>query len=163
MAGKPTSAKVKEIALWHTRDRGWAEIGYHFLIDRDGTVATGRAIEKVGAHVQGHNTGTIGISLLGGHGGAATDQFLDNFTAAQESALIALIAKLQGQYGKLAISGHNQYAAKACPCFDAPSWYRPAKYTAQATPKPLPATPIAKTAQSPWAAIFQAIAAMLKG
>jgi len=79
-AGKRTSEKVAEIKRWHVQDRGWNDIGYHYLIDRDGTVANGRALEKIGAHVAGHNTGTIGISLFGGHGSAETDMFHEHFT-----------------------------------------------------------------------------------
>jgi hypothetical protein len=68
MAGKPTSEKVAEVRRWHVQDRGWKDIGYHFLIDRDGTVAKGRPVEQVGAHTMDHNVGSIGISLFGGHG-----------------------------------------------------------------------------------------------
>jgi hypothetical protein len=130
MQGKPLSAKVAEIRRWHTdpqpKGRGWKDIGYHFLIDRDGTVATGRPIEQVGAHVQGHNTGTIGISLLGGHGGAADDRFEDHFTAAQEIALRDLLVKLKTEYLISKVTGHNDYAAKACPCFRVSRWLTPA-------------------------------------
>lgn len=122
-AEKRTSQKVAEIKRWHIQDRGWSDIGYHYLIDRDGTVANGRAIGRDGAHVQGHNTGTIGISLFGGYGSAETDAFLANFTPAQELALRRLITELQSVYGKVPVSGHNQYAAKACPGFNAPLWF----------------------------------------
>ena len=123
-SGKRTSEKVAEVKRWHVRDRGWSDIGYHFLIDRDGTVAKGRPLEKVGAHVQGRNTGTIGVSLFGGHGSAATDKFADHFTPAQEAALVKLLADLRKQYPTITrISGHNEFAAKACPGFNVPSWY----------------------------------------
>jgi N-acetylmuramoyl-L-alanine amidase len=126
-ASKRTSDKVREIKRWHTEKppggRGWADIGYHFLIDRDGTVAKGRDIARDGAHVQGHNAGTIGISLFGGHGSAETDQFADNFTPEQDAALRSLIGDLRKQYGNVPVTGHNQYAAKACPGFNAPAWF----------------------------------------
>ena len=135
MAGQSTAAKVAEIKRWHVQDNGWSDIGYHYLIDRDGTVATGRPIERDGAHVQGHNAGTIGISLFGGHGSAETDAFAENFTPDQERALAGLIDKLRAKYGNLALSGHNQYAAKACPGFNVPSWWagrsQPAETKAQ--------------------------------
>ena len=122
-AGRPTADKEAEVRKWHVQDRGWRDIGYHFLIDRDGTVATGRPLEEVGAHVKGHNTGTIGISLFGGHGGATTDKFEDNFTPEQDEALRNLIADLQNRFPSISkISGHNEYANKACPCFDVRSW-----------------------------------------
>ena len=124
MRGAKTSAKVAEIKLWHTRDRGWRDIGYHYLIDRDGTVATGRALDKIGAHVQGRNTGTIGVCLIGGHGSAETDQFAKHFTPGQERSLRKLIGDLRSAYPTIArVTGHNQFAAKACPGFNVPKWY----------------------------------------
>jgi len=121
--GKRTSDKVREIKRWHVRDRGWSDIGYHFLIDRDGTVAKGRDIARDGAHVQGRNKGTIGISLFGGHGSAETDKFSDHYTKEQEAALRNLISDLHKQFGKVPVTGHNQYAAKACPGFNVPKWF----------------------------------------
>ena len=83
----------------------------------------GRPLAQVGAHVQGHNTGTIGISLLGGHGGSAKDKFSDHFTVMQRAALLKLIDGLETQYPTIKkVSGHNQYAAKACPCFNVPKF-----------------------------------------
>ena len=122
--GKTTSAKVSEVKKWHTRDRGWSDIGYHFLIDRDGTVAKGRPIERDGAHVAGHNKGTIGVSLFGGHGSSADDKFADNFTSAQDAALHGLIDDLQVTYGPVPVTGHNEYAAKACPGFRVAAWLK---------------------------------------
>ena len=122
-ADRTSAEKVAEVRRWHTEERGWSDIGYHFLIDRDGTVIEGRPLERVGAHVKNHNTGTIGISLFGGHGGSAGDQFLDNFTEDQERALMQLIRQLQDNYPTITnVSGHNQYAAKACPTFSVPAW-----------------------------------------
>lgn len=122
-SGKSTKDKVDEIDRWH-RDRRFSEIGYHFLIDRDGTVAKGRSIERDGAHVAGHNKGTIGISLFGGHGSSADDKFADNFTSAQDTALHGLIDDLQITYGPVPVTGHNEYAAKACPGFRVAGWLK---------------------------------------
>jgi len=121
-ATKSTGQKVAEIRRWHVSERGWRDIGYHYLIDRNGTIATGRPLEQIGAHTQGRNTGSIGIALFGGHGSAETDQFSDHFTGAQDKALRDLIDRLQTQFGQLRISGHNEYAAKACPGFDVRKW-----------------------------------------
>jgi len=123
MEGKPTKDKVAEVRKWHMRDRGWKDIGYHFLIDRDGALALGRPIDQVGAHTQGHNTGTIGVSLFGGYDAAATDKFFDNFTQEQDKSLRALIAKLCNTYKITKVSGHNEYAQKACPGFNVPTWF----------------------------------------
>lgn len=119
---KSTKQKVAEVKRWHVVDRGWSDIGYHYLIDRDGTMMAGRPIEKTGAHTKGHNSGTIGISLFGGHGSSENDSFEDNFTPAQDAALRDLIAELSRTYGINKVSGHNQYAAKACPGFNVARW-----------------------------------------
>lgn len=118
------AAKRDEIKRWHTSaPRNWSDIGYHYIIDRDGAAADGRPLERVGAHVKGRNTGSIGICLLGGHGSTERDKFSDNFTPEQDAALRQLIDALQREFGPLKVTGHNQYAAKACPGFDAPSWF----------------------------------------
>lgn len=124
MKDAPLVAKVQEIRRWHTKVmHTWSDIGYHYLIDRDGTTAKGRPVERTGAHVKGHNTGTIGICLIGGHGSAETDLFHDNFTIGQNAALKSLLKELQALYGPgLKVTGHNQYAAKACPGFSVPEW-----------------------------------------
>jgi N-acetylmuramoyl-L-alanine amidase len=121
--GKSTAAKVAEVKKWHTKGNGWSDIGYHYLIDRDGTVVQGRSVETVGAHTKGHNATTIAISLFGGHGSASTDSFSQHFTQEQDKALRELIEKLKGEHKITKVSGHNQYAAKACPGFSVPKWY----------------------------------------
>lgn len=122
-ATRTANQKVAEVRRWHVEQNGWKDIGYHYLIDRDGKVVAGRPLEQVGAHVQGRNTGTIGIALFGGHGSAATDRFDQHYTPAQDAALRRLIADLTAAHGPLIVSGHNQYAAKACPGFDARAWF----------------------------------------
>ena len=119
--GKSAVAKVSEVRRWH-KAKGWSDIGYHYLIDRDGTVVIGRPIERTGAHVKGHNTGSIGVALFGGHGSSASDSFEDNYTEDQNRSLRTLIAELQAEYGCYKLTGHNQYAAKACPGFNVPRW-----------------------------------------
>jgi hypothetical protein len=120
---KSTKAKVNEVRRWHTQQNGWNDIGYHYLIDRDGTVAKGREDSVTGAHVKGHNSDTIGISLFGGKSSTADDTFHDNFTALQNVALRKLINELQEKYGPgLKVSGHNEYANKACPGFRVRPW-----------------------------------------
>jgi hypothetical protein len=122
--GQKTPTKVAEVKRWHTDERGWSDIGYHFLIDRDGTTVGGRPVTRKGAHVRGHNDYTIGVALFGGHGGSENDNFEDHFTPEQDRALRQLIARLRREHGaNLKLSGHNEYAAKACPCFNVRRWY----------------------------------------
>lgn len=117
MVGRPLAEKVAEIRRWHVQERGWRDIGYHWVIDRDGAIAPGRPETKIGAHVEGHNRGTIGICLLGGYGAKADDPFVRNFTAAQSAAVKRLIGETKGRTAISKVSGHNDYATKACPGF----------------------------------------------
>jgi hypothetical protein len=122
--GKTTAQKVKEIKRWHVEDNKWKDIGYHFIIDRDGTVATGRDVAITGAHVVDRNATTIGVCLIGGHGSNPTDNFDANFTPEQDAALRELIGLLQSDYPTIGeVSGHNDYANKACPGFKAGEWF----------------------------------------
>jgi N-acetylmuramoyl-L-alanine amidase len=159
MFERPTRDKVAEIRRWHVSDRKWRDIGYHFLIDRNGTLATGRPLEQVGAHVQGRNTGTIGVALIGGHGSAETDAFTQHFTPAQDAALRKLIADLRGRFGNVPVTGHNQYAAKACPGFNVPKWSADQK-PAQSAPQARPAAPAPKAPGSIIAAIMALLRAL---
>ncbi len=108
---------VEDIRSWH-KAQGWSDIGYHFVVYLDGSVHAGRPVEKVGAHVSGRNTGTIGICYIGG---VAKDGKTpkDTRTPAQKEALLKLCKDLIGKYTLVKkVSGHNQYAKKACPSFD---------------------------------------------
>ena len=120
--------RVAEIKRWHVTPkpdgRGWSDIGYHYLIDRDGTILKGRPLERIGAHVLGHNKGTIGISLFGGHGSSATDAFEDNFTYQQNRALRTLLMQLMQDHSITKLSGHSDYANKACPGFNVKRWWK---------------------------------------
>ena len=57
--------RAKDIDAWH-KAKGWAGIGYHFVIDLDGTIEQGRPINQVGAHCYGHNKNSIGVCYIGG-------------------------------------------------------------------------------------------------
>lgn len=126
-ATKPTlNIGAAEIKNWHTDPHpdgnGWSDIGYHAVIRRNGDIEYGRPIERTGAHVRGHNTGSIGICLVGGHGSSADDQFGDHFSEAQFKALIGLLQGLRLMLPGATIHGHNEFAAKACPGFRVQDW-----------------------------------------
>lgn len=117
MQGAGVQRKTKEITDWHVKGNGWSDIGYHFVIDRDGATAKGRPLSRAGAHVKGRNANSIGICLIGGHGSTENDNFFDHFTKEQDAALRQLISSLVAEHGAMAVYGHNQFAAKACPAF----------------------------------------------
>lgn len=116
MAANSCQQKVEEIRRWHT-DRGWSDIGYHFVVDRQGDVCVGRPVERVGAHAKGHNKNSIGICLIGGFGSDANDKFEDHYTDLQRKALDNLLKDLTAKHKNARIRGHNEVSNKACPAF----------------------------------------------
>ena len=118
---------VKEIDRWH-KQRGFfnfasgLSIGYHYVIRRDGTVEKGRPDSEAGAHAKGYNAHSLGICLVGGIDANGKPE--NNFTPEQWGALIELVVKLAKSYhiSRDKIIGHNQVAAKDCPCFSVPEW-----------------------------------------
>lgn len=123
MAGRPIADKVAEIRRWHLAN-GWSDIGYHWIIDRDGKVLAGRPETVIGAHTVGRNAGSIGVCLIGGHGSAETDSFSDHFTRAQDITLGQMIDAISARAQIERVSGHNECAAKACPGFNVPAWMK---------------------------------------
>lgn len=120
-ATKPTmDIGLREIRQWH-RERGWLDIGYHFVIRRDGKVETGRPHDVIGAHVEGHNYESLGICMAGGIDAKGKPE--NNFTPAQFESLRALLDKLKVDYPSAKIVGHRDLdPKKACPSFDVASW-----------------------------------------
>jgi flagellar hook assembly protein FlgD len=131
-----SAAIVRGIQLYHVQGNGWNDIGYNFLVDRFGTIYEGRGggvtRNVIGAHAEGFNTGTVGVSLIGNFTSAQP-------TAAQQAALVELLAwrldvahidplstvaytsggNLKFRAGKVvtlhAISGHRDTGPTTCP------------------------------------------------
>ena len=112
---------IDEVRRWHVKERGWRDVGYHFLIRLDGTVEEGRPIEMTGAHTRGHNWDSIGIAYAGGMSKNMTDP-KDTRTDAQKDALVDLLCQLHDCYGGT-VYGHRDFSEKACPSFDAKTEY----------------------------------------
>ncbi|NDW10955.1 N-acetylmuramoyl-L-alanine amidase [Dysgonomonas sp. 520] len=106
---------VADIDRWH-KERNFTEIGYHYVIYLDGTVHAGRDISKVGAHTIGQNSNSIGICYIGGLD--ANGKSKDTRTPEQKTAMMVLINGLLGQFPNATVHGHNEFAAKDCPCFN---------------------------------------------
>ena len=117
---------ASEIRQWHMK-RGWSDNGYHAVIRRSGLVEAGRPAARTGAHVRGHNTGSLGICLIGGHGSSTPDRFEDHFTEAQRTALIGVLSGLGLLLPDATVHGHNEFAAKACPGFTVADWLNEAR------------------------------------
>lgn len=103
------------IRKWHVKDRGWSDIGYHYVIKRDGTIEPGRPLDRPGAHTRGHNHNSIGVCWVGGVDDQNNPE--DNRTEAQRLELARLVRALALQYDAT-IHGHREFANKACPSFD---------------------------------------------
>ncbi|WP_040260856.1 N-acetylmuramoyl-L-alanine amidase [Pseudomonas massiliensis] len=125
--------RASDIRRWHLA-KGWSDIGYHYVIGRDGVVEPGRPEAAVGAHVRGFNQVSLGICLIGGVDAKGRPE--NNFTTAQFASLHALLGELKARYPKARIQGHRDFSPdrngdgritpdefiKACPCFDVGHW-----------------------------------------
>lgn len=111
---------VADIDLCH-RQRGFSMIGYHYLVMLDGTVKQGRPLTMTGAHCKGHNAHSIGVCYVGGLDSRMKPK--DTRTEAQRKALRSLVCRLKQQFPGAKVYGHRDFAAKACPCFDARTEY----------------------------------------
>lgn len=120
------AAQMAEIRRWHVEDRGWRDIGYHWGIGRAGDILAGRAETVIGAGIEGHNQGVIHIVLMGGHGSSEHDAFARHYTQRQDVALRQLIQGISMRSQITRISGHNEYAPKACPGFQVGAWLKEA-------------------------------------
>ena len=111
------SFTAKDIDKMH-KQRGFKKIGYHYVIDLDGTIEKGRAENEIGAHCIGYNSKSIGICYIGG---VAKDGKTpkDTRTDEQKVALYELVKELMEKYHLTLdkVHGHYEFANKACPSF----------------------------------------------
>lgn len=99
---------AKEIRDWHVSGNGWSDIGYHWVIRRDGTIEAGRPEDISGAHVKGHNSDSIGIVWVG------TNKIEDK----QLDALITKVKELCYRFtieNKNVFGHYELYSGKTCP------------------------------------------------
>ena len=131
--------RAADIDKWH-KERGFKEIGYHFVVDLDGTVETGRELPKAGAHCNtsgtsgtNYNKHSIGVCYIGGLD--ENGEPADTRTPEQKQALAELVYKLMDEYPIVEVIGHRDASPdkngdgvisrnewiKQCPCFDVKS------------------------------------------
>ncbi len=127
---------VKEIREWHIKQRGFTDIGYHYVIRRDGKREMGRPTWAIGAHVEQHNWESVGICLVGGAPDddprTSENETLtkgeNNYTPEQMATLEETIRVLKrDHYRNAQVVGHTDFPGveKACPSFDAKGWWAP--------------------------------------
>lgn len=140
--------RAADIDKWH-KERGFSCIGYHYIIDLDGTVEFGRRLPKAGAHCntaglsgESYNNHSIGICYIGGldENGEPADTRTDE----QKTAMHELVLRLMEKYPIVEVIGHRDASTdkngdgeisknewiKMCPCFDVKSEFPMAVCTA---------------------------------
>lgn len=104
-------ASAEQIHGWHLGN-GWAGIGYHYVIRKDGTIERGRPEWAIGSHAYGENSHTIGIHLSG-------DFEQAHPTSEQVEKCAMLIADICERYGlpinRETVVGHGELMATSCP------------------------------------------------
>ena len=120
---------VNQIKKDH-KEQGWSDIGYHYVIYRDGSIHEGRNVDIIGAHCEGYNSNSIGVCYIGGLENKPNVEYKklkakDTRTEAQKKALIELLSKLKKYYPEAKIYGHHDFnKGKDCPSFDAKNEYK---------------------------------------
>lgn len=105
MAGYGSADDIHRIHL----NQGWSGIGYHFFVQKDGNIYTGRPIDMVGAHTSDYNSQAVGICFEGNY---ETDVIMPD---AQKKSGQELITYLKGIFPKAQIKKHRDFNATACP------------------------------------------------
>ena len=115
---------VADIRRWH-KAQGWSDIGYHYVIYRNGHIEPGRDVDLIGAHCVNHNAHSIGICYIGGVTNDGKQKAKDTRTLAQKAALLNLLGELRRLYPEAKIYGHHDFEPKKeCPSFDAKNEYK---------------------------------------
>ena len=98
-----------EIRKWHVEDNGWRDVGYHYIIRRNGEVELGRRHDDTGAHAAGYNHKTIGVCMVGGM--ADDNSAENNFTDKQWTSVSDLIKQIKVNYPDVHVIGHNEISS----------------------------------------------------
>ncbi len=105
-------ARLRQIQAFHQDVNGWCDIGYQYLVSRDGRLWKGRGARQVGAHVTNNNTGNVGISVIGTYTST-------NPTEHQLDRIAALVRGLHNEFNipitTAKIKGHRNYGGTTCP------------------------------------------------
>lgn len=115
--GKTLEEMTREIRRWHVEGNGWKDIGYHRVFGPEGDMALGRSLWTIGAHVAGHNAGTIGLCMIPVKTITKMGTPEDFYTKAQIEAVKGFLRELSQMTEIKKVSGHNEYSNKLCPGF----------------------------------------------
>ena len=112
--------RASDIKAYHTNPisqggRGWKHPGYHYVVRLDGTIEKLLDEKYVSNGVKGYNQDSIHICYIGGLNKQGKPA--NTLTAKQRASIAALLHDLRTRYPTATLHGHNEFAAKACPCF----------------------------------------------
>ena len=124
--------KTTDIKAYWANKLGWKSYGYHYLINKDGSIENLTDISKPTNGVKGFNSNSIHVCYKGGQQGK------DTRTPYQKLAMLDILIELKKQFPKAVICGHRDFSPdlnkngiiepkefiKLCPCFDAKSEYK---------------------------------------
>ena len=146
--------------------RGFNDVGYHYVIRRSGAVEKGGQEAVVGAHVAGHNTGSLGICCIGGIERATGPNVgVGNRNEAQKAATVKLVRELLAKHPGAQVVGHRDLASAQCHGFDVRSWWAaanarpPVVNSIPARPLPSPDSPAVSSPTKGAIYIFAALVA----
>ena len=128
----PTSQTPRSIQNYHMDSQGWSDVGYNFLVDKDGKIYEGRGWLVVGAHAAPRNTQGIGVCFIGS----------DNMTTAAKRAVVALYDEANRRAGRTLVrKGHRDINSTSCPGSKNYSWWKSSNFRSVGsgsapTPKP---------------------------
>lgn len=114
------TTSVETIRRWHVQDRGWADIGYHWIITGDGVLHPGRPLTMQGAHAPKVNPESWGICVTGDN--TNPDQ---RWNGLQEFTLVKHITAVRFLLPEIDVRGHRDTGqATACPGLDIREWMK---------------------------------------
>jgi hypothetical protein len=114
--GKTVEQMRDEFDRWH-RAKGWNGVGYHGVYAPDGSSAPGRPYEQQGAHVSGHNEGSIGFCMVPIRTIDKMGHWSTYYTPEQVAAVRRDLHKLAERTPIARLAGHNEFSNKLCPGF----------------------------------------------
>jgi N-acetylmuramoyl-L-alanine amidase len=112
---RPEHDDVNVMRDWHVKGNGWADVGYHWYVRRDGVCQPGRPLEKTpAAQGDGHNAGTLAVCF----GGLTKSKFTEAQFRTGHAMVIAIHDAYAGRGIGLRVRGHREVFPKECPVFD---------------------------------------------
>ena len=102
---------AEDLERWHVAGNGWSDVGYHWIVEMDGSLHAGRPLDVVGAHVRGHNAQSWGICLVGDN-----TTLRERWVSYQIRTLKSVLLVLQALAPEAVVLGHRDLEGTATEC-----------------------------------------------